>query len=118
MHLVGYLPHYPQAVAGHVGKRVHRHPADGTRGTTGSVSRKAGTGPGVIFTGGRISVVNLAVQGSSHAPNLQPPQPGTMPDGIGGQFMNDQDDVRGPGPRHPGLNGESPNSRSEHVQRA
>jgi hypothetical protein len=65
-----------------------------------------------------MSVVDLAVQGSGHVPYPQPPSSGAVPDGVGGQLVNGQDDLRGPALRHPGLNGENLNLRSEHVQRA
>jgi hypothetical protein len=41
-----------------------------------------------------------------------------MPDGVGGQLVDGQDDLRGPALRHPGLHGERLSFRPEHVQRA
>jgi hypothetical protein len=86
-------------MAGQVGKRIHRRPACGV-------------------PGGRISVVNLALQGTRHGPHPQPSRSGAMPDDVGGQLVNGQDDLRGPALRQPGLYGESLSSRPEHVQRA
>jgi hypothetical protein len=74
--------------------------------------------PGGIFGPRRITVVNLAAQFPDQIPNAQPSRPRAMADGVGRQFVNGKDHVRGPVLREARPAGLDEDFRTKRMKRA
>ena len=102
---------------------------DGTRVQAGLVGdladqRQAVAGLGTPLGGvpgtGRLRdpvVADLAEQGPVRLPDPEPPVPGAVAHGVGGQFVHGDDQVVGPARRQPGLRGVRRHRRAQRVQR-
>src|SRR5690348_12884259 len=78
-YLIRHVLHHPQPVTGHVGQRVHQHPAGSAPGPGAIRSRLSGSGP--------VAAVNLTLQRPGQVPYPQPPRPGAIADDIRRHFM-------------------------------
>jgi hypothetical protein len=66
----------------------------------------------------RVAILNLTVQRPGELPDPQPSRAGAVINRVGGQLVNGQDDVLGPGFGQACLAGMSLNSCSQCVERA
>ena len=72
----------------------------------------AGRGGGWLAAVGHLAVQRSAVFGEE-----QPPVTGAVADGVGGEFMDGEDEVTGAGLGHPGLGGVGGHGRAQRIQR-
>jgi len=117
LHLIGYLPHYRQAVARYGWPRVHQRQAGSALRPLGPAVHVTNSWPGRI-AGRQRTIVNLAVQRSGTLPYPQPPCSRAVADGVGRQFVNGQDHIPGPALRQPRVTGPSLDLYPQCVQRA
>jgi hypothetical protein len=66
----------------------------------------------------RITIVNLTAQFPDQVPDAQPSRPRAMADGIGRQFVNGKNHIRGPALRKARPAGLDEHLRAEHMKRA
>jgi hypothetical protein len=116
--LIGYLPHYPQAMAGRGLPRAHHGRAGSAIRLCGPSLRTVGYWPGRIAGRWRPTVLNLTVQCSSKMPYPQPPCSRAMANGVGCQLVNDQHHIPRPTIRQSRLAGMSLDFFPQRVQRA
>jgi hypothetical protein len=62
----------------------------------GCAGRRAGRVPGGTFGSRRIAIVNLTAQFPDQIPYAQPSRPRAVADGVGRQFVNGKNHIRGP----------------------
>lgn len=92
LHLIGHLLYNPQTVAVLAGQRIDRGPVRG--------AARLGDRDAIVVTSlprghRRITVVNLAIQGTGQVPYPQPSRSAAMADGVRCQFVHSQNHVFG-----------------------
>jgi hypothetical protein len=74
--------------------------------------------PGGVFGSRRITIVNLTTQFPDQIPHAQPSRPRAMADGVGRQFVNGKNHIRGPALRKARPAGLDEHFRAERMKRA